>query len=83
VSTDSPNKMSVASEKNGNPAQPSPRPEGGASHDGGVTVHFSIDDLNPDTKYDLPMKQLINSPRTLEACRRQGVDLREIEPMSE
>lgn len=44
---------------------------------------FSIDDLNPDTKYEVPIKQLINSPRTLEACRRQGIDLRDLEPVSE
>jgi len=31
---------------------------------------ISIEDINPDEKYEKSMKALLNSPRTLEACRR-------------
>ena len=44
---------------------------------------MSIEDVNPDTKYDMSIKQLLNSPRTLEACRRQGIDPRDLDPISE
>jgi len=43
----------------------------------------SIVDINPVTKYDVSIKQLLNSPRTLEACRRQGVDPKDLDPISE
>ena len=29
------------------------------------------------------MKAILNSPRTLEACRRQGIDLADLDPTSE
>lgn len=31
---------------------------------------MSIDDVNADQKYEKSMKDILNSPRTLEACRR-------------
>lgn len=44
---------------------------------------MSIVDISPDTKYEVSIKQLLNSPRTLEACRRQGVDPKDLDPISE
>lgn len=43
----------------------------------------SIEDINPDKKYDVSIKQLLNSPRTMEACKRQGVDPKDMDPISE
>lgn len=43
----------------------------------------SIDDINPDTLYEKSMKYILNSPRTLEAFRRQGVDPAELDPVTE
>ena len=43
----------------------------------------SIEDINPDKKYDVSIKQLLNSPRTMEDCKRQGVDPKDMDPISE
>lgn len=42
---------------------------------------MSIDDINPEEKYERSIKDMLNSPRTLEACRRQGVDLADLDPI--
>ena len=44
---------------------------------------ISIDDIDPSAKYEVPIKAMINSPRTIEACRRQGIDLKDLEPVTE
>ena len=43
----------------------------------------SIDDVNPETAYDQSFQAILNSPRTLEACRRQGVNLADLDPVTE
>jgi hypothetical protein len=47
------------------------------------TKIISIEDLSPDTKYEVSIRQLINSPRTMEAFRRQGVQPEDLEPVTE
>ncbi len=42
---------------------------------------MSIEDINPDQVYEKSMKDLLNSPRTLEACRRQGIDPADLDPV--
>lgn len=45
---------------------------------------FSIDDYNPSHAYDnVSMRTLLNSPRSLEACRRQGINLGDLDPITE
>ena len=44
---------------------------------------MSIEDIKPDQVYEQSFKHLLNSPRTLEACRRQGIELKELDPVSE
>ena len=43
---------------------------------------MSIEDVNPEQEYEHSLKGLINSPRTLEACKRQGIELNELDPVS-
>jgi hypothetical protein len=31
---------------------------------------MSVDDINPEQVYEKSFKDILNSPRTLEACRR-------------
>jgi hypothetical protein len=47
------------------------------------TKIISIEDLSPDTKYEVSIRQLINSPRTMEAFRRQGVQPEDLDPVTE
>lgn len=49
----------------------------------GAPVYTSIEDINPDKKYDVSFKTLLNSPRTLEACRRQGINPSDLDPITE
>jgi hypothetical protein len=44
---------------------------------------MSIEDINPDQVYEKSMKDLLNSPRTLEAFRRQGIDPADLDPIQE
>lgn len=44
---------------------------------------MSIEDINPDQVYEKSIKDLLNSPRTLEACRRQGIDPADLDPVQE
>ena len=44
---------------------------------------MSIDEVNPDHQYERSFKQLINSPRSIEACRRQGIELTELDPITD
>jgi hypothetical protein len=39
--------------------------------------------VNPDSKYDQSFQAILNSPRTIEACRRQGVNLADLDPVTE
>jgi len=41
----------------------------------------SIADLSPDQKYPKSIANLVNSPRSLEACKRQGINLSELDPI--
>jgi hypothetical protein len=56
-----------------------------ANHEDGElrSPFMSIDDINPDIVYEKSMKYILNSPRTLEALRRQGVDPAELDPVTE
>jgi hypothetical protein len=58
---------------------------GGSGDDQNVapTKIISIEDLSPDTKYEVSIRQLINSPRTMEAFRRQGVQPEDLDPVTE
>ena len=44
---------------------------------------MSIEDVTPDQTYEKSIKDLVNSPRTLEACCRQGIDLKDLDPITE
>lgn len=44
---------------------------------------MSIEDVNVEQKYDKSFKDLLNSPRTIEAMRRQGIDGSELDPVSQ
>ena len=44
---------------------------------------FSIEDLNPDTRYEASIRDILNSPRTIEALRRQGVNAADLDPIGE
>ena len=55
----------------------------GEDHNAPPTKIISIEDLSPDTKYDVSIRALLNSPRTLEACRRQGIQPEDFDPVTE
>lgn len=44
---------------------------------------MSIEDINPEQTYEKSIKDLLNSPRTLEACSRQGIDPKDLDPITE
>ena len=44
---------------------------------------MSIEDVSPDQQYETSFQAIINSPRTLEACHRQGVELTELDPVTQ
>jgi hypothetical protein len=44
---------------------------------------FSIEDLSVDKQYERSIKDLLNSPRTLEACKRLGIHPEELDPVTE
>jgi len=44
---------------------------------------MSIEDVSPDQVYEKSFKDLLNSPRTLDACKRQGIELSELDPIHE
>jgi hypothetical protein len=43
----------------------------------------SIVDIQPDTQYEKSMKDILNSPRSLEACLRVGIELTDLDPILE
>jgi hypothetical protein len=47
------------------------------------TKIMSIEDISPDVKYDVSIRALLNSPRTMEAFRRQGVQPEDLDPVTE
>lgn len=44
---------------------------------------MSIEDVNVEQTYDKSFQDLLNSPRTIEAMRRQGIDGSELDPVSQ
>jgi len=43
----------------------------------------SIEEINPDEVYEKSIKAILNSPRSLEACRRQGIDPVDLDRITE
>ena len=44
---------------------------------------FSIDEVDPEKVYEKSMKAILNSPRSLEACRRLGINAEDLDPVTE
>jgi hypothetical protein len=43
----------------------------------------SIEEINPDEVYHVSIKDILNSPRSLEACRRQGIAPSDLDRITE